>query len=207
MLDVQLATLDDIPGIQELSLRQHLLSNSNNWFGFVFSLFSERELKIMVETGLTKVLKSDDNVVGYILGIDDNAYFNIYGIELQKVLEENYHVSNQGRVAYIAQANIDGSYKSKIDTLTIQRQITSDLFDTGIDTIYATGALHPFNPRTYYILSKLMGWNRKGFNHIRFDKIPYDIDAEQLERLGGLLSLRSSNPDGVIFGLYEKRKP
>lgn len=205
-MNLNTATVDDIAYIQELARKQHLLLNQASRDGFVFIVQSEAFLRKAITNGLSKIVKSGDKIVGYVLVVDENTHHQLYGRELGQVVTDDYHTQYQVDAVCIVQANIDYAWRGKFNIAKAQRNLTEELFDTGANSLYAVGSLNPFNPRTYYLLSEMCGWKRSGFKHERLQTIPIDLDIDQLDQLGGFTKLKAMYPEGLVFGLYSKLK-
>ena len=206
MLEIKVAREEDIPRFQDLSRKYHLLRRKNIEEGFLYVINSEFSLKQIIKEGLSKTVKFQDEIVGYILINSGKGYGETYDRELSLIVENNYHSYYDYKSAIILQVVLDKSIRRIINSIRIQNQIIGGLFKKGFRTVYAEGCLNPFNPRTYYLLSEMCGWKREGFKHERLEDKDYENDPEEISALGGIELMKKLLPQGIVFGLYSKHK-
>ena len=206
MLEISTAKERDIPKFQDLARRYHLIRRENVTEGFLYVLNSEFSLKQIIREGLSKSVKFQDEIVGYILISSEKGYEETYHRELGSIVENTYHSNYEDESAIILQAVLDKHFRNRINSIRTQNQIVEYLFKKGFSVVYAEGCLNPFNPRTYYILSEMCGWKRNGFKHQRLDNEDYENDPEEISAMGGFKLMKKLFPQGIVFGLYSKHK-
>ena len=206
MLEISVAREDDISKFQDLARKHHLIKKENLAEGFLYVLNSESSLKQIIREGLSKSVKFQDEIVGYILINSAKGYEETYHRELGSMVENTYHSHYENKSAIILQAVLDKSFRSFINSIRIQNQIIKELFKEGFSTTYAEGCLNPFNPRTYYLLSEMCRWKRDGFKHQKLDNEDYENDSGEISSLGGYELMKKLLPQGVVFGLYSKHR-
>ncbi len=138
------------------------ISKANNYFnpdydnkketGFTGTVFSNETVKKILKQGFSSKMTFNGKILGYILGIDEKAYKEVFGETSEELLKSflGKEEKSKEKIIYGCQAAVRSEFKGRGIARELFSNAIKDWKSKGFDTFYGEIASHNTDSISYW---------------------------------------------------------